>query len=318
MNKPWKSQKDSYSSALKYLKQRQLGVVKSIKTPWNKFNDATLDGLEWNTIIVIGARPGTGKTVIADQIVREAHKLNPDQNFRILQFQFEMLGRTQAIREYTSVLSKSYKYLCSAEGTITDEDLDKCYKYSQKKVAGSKVNIIDNPCTVAEFEKLVLEYYKEYKEPVLVTIDHSILFQKAPYEKDLQEMLSNLGKTLTQLKKQIPVLFILLSQLNRNSDNPERAEDGKYSNYILESDVFGSDALLQHADLLIGVNRPAKQKIKYYGPDRYIIDDDKTLVFHFLKVRNGEPRISFFKAEFEKMSITEMITPATQSKRLTI
>jgi replicative DNA helicase len=318
MSKLWKSQKESYSEALRYLKARQLGDVKSIKTPWHKFNDATLDGLEWNTIIVIGARPGTGKTVIADQIVREAHKLNPDQDFRILQFQFEMLGRTQAIREYTSVISKSYKYLCSAEGKLTDEDLDRCYKYSQKKVAGSKINVVDNPCTIAEFEKIVLQYYEEYKVPMLVTIDHSILFQKAAYEKDLQEMLSNLGKTMTQLKKRIPVLFILLSQLNRNSDNPERAEDGKYSNYILESDIFGSDALLQHADLLIGVNRPAKQKIKFYGPDRYIIDDDKTLVFHFLKVRNGEPRISFFRAEFEKMSISEMPTPATQAKRITV
>ena len=28
----------------------------------------------------------------------------------------------------------------------------------------------------------------------------------------------------------------------------------------LESDIFGSDAMLQHADTLIGINRPAKAK----------------------------------------------------------
>ena len=75
----------------------------------------------------------------------------------------------------------------------------------------------------------------------------------------------------------------------------------QYGNYILESDIFGSDAMLQHADTLIGINRPAKQKIRFYGPDRYIIEDERTLVLHFLKARNGDTRMSFFKAEFERM-----------------
>jgi len=110
-------------------------------------------------------------------------------------------------------------------------------------------------------------------------------------------------------------LFIALSQLNRNIDNPDRAIDGKYGNYILESDIFGSDAMLQHADMLIGINRPAKQKIKFYGPDRYIIENDRTLVLHFLKARNGDARMSFFKAKFEQMQIEEMKTPDQQQRR---
>jgi hypothetical protein len=40
------------------------------------------------------------------------------------------------------------------------------------------------------------------------------------------------------------------------------------------------------------------------------------LVVHFLKCRNGNTRMSFFKAEFEKMKIVEMQTPATQEKRI--
>jgi hypothetical protein len=110
-------------------------------------------------------------------------------------------------------------------------------------------------------------------------------------------------------------LFIALSQLNRNIDSPDRAIDGKYGNYILESDIFGSDAMLQHADMLIGINRPAKQKIRFYGPDRYIIENDRTLVLHFLKARNGDARMSFFKAKFEQMQIEEMATPGQQQRR---
>ena len=76
------------------------------------------------------------------------------------------------------------------------------------------------------------------------------------------------------------------------------------------------DALLQHADLVVGINRPAKQKIRFYGRDRYIIDDDRIMVLHFLKCRNGDVRMSFFRGEFERMQIVEIPTPATQQKRL--
>jgi len=324
----WKPQKQSFIEALSYLDRRRKGEIKSIKTPWAKFNDASIDGIEWNTITVIGGRPASGKTLIADQIIREAFILNSEQDFRVLQFQFEMLGRVQAIREYSSVIGRSYKYLCSADGELSEEDLQRCYTYSKKKVKNSKIDVVDTPQTVDEFKKEVIKYFEAYHTldiehqkvytHTLITIDHSVLFKKAPYEKDKQDMLNNLGETLTELKKKYPVAFIVLSQLNRNIDHPDRSEDGKYGNYILESDIFGADALLQHADLVVGINKPAKQKIRFYGPDRYIIDDDNTLVLHFLKCRNGDTRMSFFKAEFDKMRIVEMTTPATQQKRINV
>ena len=149
----------------------------------------------------------------------------------------------------------------------------------------------------------------------IITLDHSILVKRAPYQNNRLDMLFELGEFFTQCKRDYPCLFICLSQLNRNIDNPDRAIDGKYGNYILESDIFGSDAMLQHADMLVGINRPAKQKIRFYGPHRYIIEDERTLVLHFLKARNGDARMSFFKAKFEKMEIEEMDTPDTQERR---
>lgn len=82
--------------------------------------------------------------------------------------------------------------------------------------------------------------------------------------------------------------------------------------------MFGADALLQHADMLVGINRPGKQKIRFYGPDRYIIENESIMVVHFLKCRNGDTRMSFFRAEFEKMRITEIDTPGTQDRRIKI
>ena len=110
----WKGQHNAFQEALRYMLDRQSGKEKSIYTPWPKFNDAITDGLEWNTLTVIGGRPGSGKTLIKDQIVRESFVLNPEDKFRVLEFQFEMVGRTSAMREFSSLTGKTYKQLCSA------------------------------------------------------------------------------------------------------------------------------------------------------------------------------------------------------------
>jgi replicative DNA helicase len=320
--KPWKSQKNGFLESLNYLKGRREGAIKSLKTPWYKFNDATTDGLEWHSMTVIGGRPGAGKTLIKDQIIREAFKLNPGENFRVLEFQFEMLARTSAIREYASVLGRSYKYLCSADGLLSQEDLATCYNHAKERVK-YPIDIVETPITVNEIKEVVHNYMQEHivngnYTKTIITLDHSLLVKKASYEKDKYDTLYNLGEAITDLKRKYPIIFIILTQLNRNIDNPERNEDGKYGNYILESDIFGADALLQHADTVVGLNRPGKQKIRFYGPDRYMIEDDRVLVLHFLKCRNGDARMSFFRAQFEIMTIVEMETPPQQERRVKI
>ena len=311
----WDGQYQAFNDALKYMLARQSGNEKSIQTPWPKFNDAITDGLEWNTLTVIGGRPGSGKTLIKDQIVRESFILNPAEEFRVLEFSFEMVGRTTALREFSSLTGKTYKELCSAGTKLTKETFDKCHMYSKDRIK-SPVDQITTPMTVNQMRDQVDMYMNMHQgKKTIITLDHSILVKRAPYQNNRLDMLFELGEFFTEMKRKYPCMFICLSQLNRNIDNPDRAVNGKYGNYVLESDIFGSDAMLQHADTLIGINRPAKQKIRYYGPDRYIIEDDKTLVLHFLKARNGDTRMSFFKAQFERMQIAEMDTPPQEQRR---
>ena len=318
MSKPiesWIGQYAAFNDALKYMHARSVGEEKSIYTPWPKFNDATTDGLEWNTLTVVGGRPGSGKTLIKDQIIRESFALNPNDDFRVLEFQYEMVGRTSAIREFSSVTGKTYKELCSAGSLVTADVLNICHQYAKQRVK-HPVYIVSTPMTVNQMREQIDMYMHQHKgKKTIITLDHTMLVKRAPYQNNSLDMLFELGEFFTQCKRDYPCLFIALSQLNRNIDNPERAIDGKYGNYILESDIYGSDAMLQHADTLIGINRPAKQNIRFYGPDRYIIEDDKTIVLHFLKARNGDTRMSFFKAKFESMQIEEMPTPAVQERR---
>jgi hypothetical protein len=327
MTKPtkWKTQREAFIESLSYLQGRQSGQITSIKTPWPKFNDATTAGIEWHSTTVIGGRPATGKTLIKSLLVNAAFNLNPLMSFRVLEFQFEMLGKNSAIREFANHIAKGYKYLCSADGKLTDEHFEMCKLYAKERLK-YPIDIVEEATTVTEFKDIIEEYMlthssvdkdgKRVYKNVIVTLDHSLLLDNQPYGDDMS-MLKALGKTLTALKRKYPIAFIILSQLNRNIDAPERNEDGKYGNFILPSDIFGSDALLQHADTLIGLNAPGKQKLNYYGVERYIIQQDPfILAMHFLKCRNGETGVAFFRTRFEQMAMDELPTPARQERRI--
>lgn len=316
--KRWRSQKDGFQESLIYLKGRKDGIIKSIKTPWARFNAATTDGIEWHSLTVIGGRSGVGKTSIKDQLIREAFVLNHGENFRILEFSFEMLRRVSAIREYSSHIGKSYKYLCSADGQLSEEDLKKCFEYAKLRVK-YPIDVVEEPCLVTEFKEIIEDYMEHHKADdhytnTIITLDHSLLVKKTSSE-DPIKMLNKLGEAITGLKRRYPIAFVVLSQLNRNIEEPKRNEEKKYGNYVVGSDLMGSDALLQHADTVVGLNRPGAQQIRFYGPRGYQIEDDKIIVMHFLKCRNGDSQISFFKADFSKQTVLEIDTPPTTINR---
>jgi len=335
MSELWRSQRSSYQESLNYLKGRQNGTITSFVLPWGSVNNATVGGIEWHSMVLIGGRPAAGKTLLKDQIIRESFRLNPKEDFRVLEFSLEMIGRNTAIRAYTSELGINYKQICSAEGTLSDANLSRCRDYALEAIK-NPVDTVEKAPTVIEFQYIVEEYMKKFSKQVkrqvkqkngnitevpfteytktVITVDHSILI-KCGERQSRNEMLYEFGETLTALKRRYPIIFLILSQLNRDIERPERNEDGKYGNYILPSDIFGGDALLQHCDLALGINRPGKQKIRFYGAERYIIDDDRLLALHFLKSRNGDVGVTFFTAAFEKMQLIEREAPDQQATK---
>lgn len=320
---PWKRQKEAYQDALNYIKGRQQGTITSMRTSWSKFNDATVDGLEWQSTTILAARPGTGKSLIKDQAVRDFFPLNPTTNFGVLNFELEMVGKVSAIRDFSAVANRTYKQLCSAGEKISDDIIKLCYEHA-KIVTKLPIDVVDTPCTVNEIVEIVIAWFeanaiksggRKIYRPGVVTLDHTVLVTRAPYEKTVNDMLYNLGAAITMLKKRYPLIWIVLSQLNRGVEDPDRNEDGKQGNYINDSDIFGADAMLQHADTVVAFNRPWMKGIRFYGPERYIIENENVLAAHFLKARNGDVRMSFFGAEFHKMSIKEIATPPMQQKK---
>lgn len=313
MSLSWKPRGQTYSEALEYMKGRRAGEITSLKTRWEKFNSAGVDGIEWQSTVILCGRPGSLKSALKDHIVRDAFECNPNENFRVLDFQFEMIGRVTALRELSSAVKKSYKHLCSADGQITRELYLECKKYGEEKGDSTKypVDVVEDACTVERFGQIIDEYMETHKQAdgkytkTLITVDHSILFEFDKDEFNLNDLLMKLGRTLTKKKRKYPIIFIILSQLNRNIEQPGRNDNKKYGNYVLSSDLYGSDLLLMHADMVIGLDRPALRNIQYFGPPGFIISSEQELVMHWIKCRNGSGQLSFFKVDFESMTVEE-------------
>jgi len=316
------SERQALEKAIIKMKSRRQGTLPSLISAWPKFNDAFCDGLEWRTITVVGARPGTGKTLFMEQLISDIIDMNPNENFRILKFQMEMVDETSGIRKFSLQTGADYNTLMSKGGNLIDKSIyEKCLQYYYSTADKDIVNVVYDACTVDEMCATIHYEMERHKKEdgtytnLLVGIDHSALFRVAKGQRDKFEMLGALGEALTMMKKKYPVAFIVLSQLNRNIDDPKRQEEGSYGNYVLDSDIYGSDALLQHADIVMGINKPSIRKIRQYGPEKFIIEDPDILVFHFLKSRNGMTRISFFKLDRQVMRIVEIDTPPQAVKQ---
>lgn len=312
--KPWKRYADVMQQGINYVASRAEGKIKSLKTQWQGFNQIGLNGLEWHSLYVIASRPGVGKTLIAASLTRELQVINKDQDFAVLHFQFEMLGRNMALRELSAANGLNIRYLQSAQDDgmppLSIEDFDKLRKYLATQTFRQEY-IIDKSLTVNEMKVAIRQFYKEVKKPFVITLDHTLLVKQSGGENNRQVTLQNLATMMTETKNELPVIFIVLTQLNREIDDAERQKPGQLSNYPTEADVYGSDYLHQCADVMIAYNRPAKYNLSLYGPLKYIIEpkDKFLLAMHVLKNRFGEVGIQWYNASYATMTITETYEP---------
>lgn len=328
MSQLWIPKHESFSSTISYLKDRKAGKIKSLLTPWSRLNQAGIRGLEWGNVLTLAARASVGKSLWKDQFVSEAFVLNSNQDFRVLSFEWEMDLITSNVRELGAHLNKSYQYMCSAgheglEGVLSDTEIKKCINYFTNKVKkvdnkwDSKIDVILQTLSPKDFEKTCLEYADAHpNQNILITVDHIRLGEKMGQPET--EMLYEFAKVFIRLKRREgpnKISFIILTHLNRNILSPERSEEGKHGNYVTDADVMGSDNLMQGTDILIALDCPAQRQIRYYGSARHIIEDDRVLVSHYLKVRNGAKGICFNRALYEEMKIIEIDEPARAVKK---
>lgn len=314
-----KTHSQAEAEALAYIEKRRNGQIRSLVTPWRKFNEAHIDGIEMGSIITIAGMSSSGKSLICNQLQSEIFNLNPLEEFAILNFNFEMSSRQILIRHVISTLGISNRELLSADGIQLGETQLARVRVLLTESTPINIYYCEYPQTVEQYKKICKAFYTKYGIKFLIQTDHSVLFKKGVSEDSAVTMLYNLGDASIELKKDIDCTQIHISQLNRELEDPKRRLKHSPLNYPSKDCVFGGDSLYQCADTVLVNHRPSllNFQVDGYGPEKLPCGPND-IYWHFLKIRQGIPHRADMIADFANFKIldkpSQHLTPTFQSQ----
>ena len=310
-----KTIKEAARESLLYINGRRSGAIKPMRTPWEKYNKASLGGIEWGTIHTIAGMSGSGKTAMVNALETGLADLNEDEDFSILSFNFEMTANRLVTRKLSNVSSKTVGELYSADNKVSDDLYKKLIEYS-KDIVEYDINYVDMPGSAQQIKHTILNFYNKinaenYKNKsdkrkgVGIIIDH-VLLVSGMFGEAEREILKHLMAIENELKKSIKCFFVNLSQLNRDIESNDRILNPDL-HFPKKKDIFGSDALYQYSDIVCVLHRPEMLGITKYGKQELPVRD--LIYLHFLKVRDGEPFIAKMKNELKHNRIVDYKEP---------
>jgi len=309
---PYKHITEPTTEILRYIDDRRRGITKSIKTRWKKFNRQCMGGIEPNTIYTIAGISGAGKSSFVNSLETDLIDLNPDVNFLVLSFNFEMLSSRQIGRKFSYKMKKTTAELYSGNteevsDRLSDKDYNELVSHAEK-IKQYPVYYVDIPGTVEDIRNTILYFQDKAqvdKKWLVIILDHTLLTKGREGERE-RETLYGLQRLFMEIKKRGRTTVIQVSQMNREIENSERIQNPSM-HYPMRKDIFGSDSVFQASDYVIILHRPELLGIQEYGlPSNGKPVKTKGMIFmHFLKVREGEPKILRFINNLKYNSLEE-------------
>lgn len=289
--------KQSYAEILAGIKQERI----VFPTNWQRFNRQLNGGLSPGKLYVIGGRPGVGKSMFSNQLLFDVldNDMSKNNKLLVLYWTFEMPGYQQVLRIGSAKTSVSTFDLLSVEN-ILDDISYQTYVRMMEKYKKYPIYFKNNAQNLKYVETVITRIHEEYPDKIILNVfDHSRLFIKSKEESEL-EMLTNLSHLCIHLQQKTKCINILLSQLNRNIEKPERMEQ-QYQPML--SDLFGADSLGQDAEVVIMLNRPHDL---YNITKPYLGENPVNLLaVHLEKNRNGNIGFIPFETDMKYFKLSE-------------
>lgn len=201
--------------------------------------DSMIEGLRNSELVILGGRPGSGKTTLAMNIafnIARRHK-------KVLFFSLEMSKFELHKRLVSSVTE------LKAFNGMSSQSFEKMVNVSRKIV--SELPLVVNDKAGITVEDIYAECEKASKNGGLdmVVIDHLSILKSKKSFKNRYEEVSDVSRQLKVLAKEFDVPVLCLCQLNR-------AVEGRDLKMPTMADLRDSGSIEQDADLIMFVYRP--------------------------------------------------------------
>jgi len=245
------------------------GTRDSYITRWQKVNDA-IESIQEGEIIVIGGRPGSGKSAFANLLVQDIFNkhLNPYDSMG-LYFSLEMPAYQQVVRWYSNAHQIESKKILSSRNPI-DISTYESLRGTGTDLEQMNVKFHDvplHPRAIANTTATAVNRYP--KKRIFLIVDHSRLVTGSDEERLRIEELVGYSQIL---KNKYGVISILLSQMNRDIEK-ERDRTKMGNSLPVMADLFAASAMEQYATTIMLLHRP-----EMYGLKKFMNQDAKNLL----------------------------------------
>ncbi|MBQ9625361.1 MAG: replicative DNA helicase [Clostridia bacterium] len=215
------------------------GALIGLSTGFGELDRMTL-GLQGSQLIVIGARPGDGKTSLALNI---ASHVAIKENKPVAIFNLEMSAEQLVKRIICSEAMVDLKR--ASEGSLSDDDLEKVNE-AVRTLAAAPIYIDDATEITISSIRSKCRRLKMQSGLSLIVIDYLQLLNSTTKHESRQIEVAALTRALKILAKELDVPILVLSQLRRV---PEKKHTPNLS------DLRESGAIEQDADTVILIHR---------------------------------------------------------------
>lgn len=275
-----------------------------LRTRWNNVNNLLVGGFRLNSFYLIAGASGTGKSFFMNMLHQDflTAALNQEfiKPFKILHFNFEMSASDEILRKLSSDVSASYRELLSIDKPLNQEKYDLAVS-TLDSMETDRLFYVEKAGNRYEIYNTIKKFKERYPDHTLiVTLDHTLLVTYYDENSEV-ELLSELGKMLIGIRKELQICIIALGQLNDKIEDPRRRSPVLH--YPTKTDIHGSKQLYHAADFVLVLHMPSMLNITSYGPKEY--PTDHALFLHQLKARKGEVGLVRLREDFAHGNIMQ-------------
>lgn len=263
--------------------------------------DATINGFCKGHFIVVGARAGVGKSnfvinllynqlLLKRKVVFFSMEMTADEVYLALVARRAGVDMQAAIMGYRKELHNL---------GLDAEDFQKMVEAIHLIVEDKQSVLVDDASFADTLQfKAKARRYVRSENPDVMFVDYLTLMKGAGKHGTKQEEVQEISQTLRQVAKELKVPLICIAQLNRKSEDENRAPR--------KSDLRESGQIEQDAHVIMMLARPELQD-PHNKPGG--------LEVHIVKNRFGNQRVIDYYADFAKSTIKECLTVSEEIRK---